>query len=236
MNPPGILSAPLALLALVLFVSAATAPRAQDRTLSVASNNVALSELEREIVEELNLVRTHPAEYASHLESWKPYFKGKELRAPGRTPIVTEEGAAALDEAVSFLRSAKPLAPFSVSGGMCSGARELVRDQEASGVTGHRGADGSYCEQRIARFGSFLDPVGENLSYGNDTARERVIALLIDDGVANRGHRQRLMSPEYKVAGVACGRHQMGTLCVITLAAGFTDKIDAGGPKGIRKF
>ncbi len=70
---------------------------------------------------------------------------------------------------------------------------------------------------------------GENLSYGKDAARHRVLTLLIDDGFANRGHRNRLLSPDYKVVGVSCGDHtQLGGMCVITFAGGFTDKATPG--------
>jgi uncharacterized protein YkwD len=106
---------------------------------------------------------------------------------------------------------------------MCSGARELVKDQAGTDTTGHRGADGSFCEQRTQRFGTWKEPIGENLSYGNDTARERVLTLLIDDGIANRGHRKRLLDASFRVAGIACGDHKLGAMCVITLAGGFTD-------------
>ncbi|MFL6254111.1 MAG: hypothetical protein ACJ74T_03745, partial [Pyrinomonadaceae bacterium] len=62
-----------------------------------------------------------------------------------------------------------------------------------------------------------------NLTYGNDPARERVLTLLIDDGFASRGHRKRLLDASFRVAGVACGDHKLGAMCVITLAGGFTD-------------
>jgi uncharacterized protein YkwD len=126
---------------------------------------------------------------------------------------------------------AKPLPPLELSRGMCSGAGELVRDQHKSGATGHKGSDGSFCEQRAMRHGAWSGPIGENLSYGNHSARERVINLLIDDGVANRGHRRRLFDQTFKVAGVSCGEHSaMGSMCVITLAGGFSEKAKATLP------
>ena len=110
---------------------------------------------------------------------------------------MTQEGTRALDEAISFLRAARPAPPSSLSQGMRSGAFELVKDQRGTDTTGHRGRDGSFCEQRAQRFGSWREPIGENLTYGNDTARERVLTLLIDDGVANRGHRKRLLDSSF---------------------------------------
>ena len=66
-------------------------------------------------------------------------------------------------------------------------------------------------------------------------ARERVIALLVDDGVANRGHRTKLFSTDYRVVGVACGGHKMGAMCVITFAGGFSDKANSAHPQPGRK-
>jgi uncharacterized protein YkwD len=46
-----------------------------------------------------------------------------------------------------------------------------------------------------------------------------VIGLLVDDGVASRGHRQNLLNPVFKYAGVGCGRHATyKEMCVIDLA------------------
>lgn len=189
-----------------------------------ANNAASYASLEQELVAEINLARTRPAEYAAYLEALRPMFAGREYRRPGKPALTTEEGTVPLEEAIKFLRAARPLAPLSVAPGMCSGARTLVSEQGASGATGHRGADGSFCEQRAERFGAWREPIGENLSYGDDTARERVLTLLIDDGVANRGHRQRILNAAYKVVGVACGGHKLGSMCVINFAGGFTDK------------
>ena len=216
--------------ALLLFLFPAAQPSAQK---AMADNTVAA--LERAVVEEINFARTRPAEYAALLEPWRAHYSGKELAAPGRPRLTTVEGVSALDEAVRALRGGAPVAPLEVSKGLCSGAQELVKEQGASGNTGHRGADGSFCEQRVARFGSYLAPIGENLSYGDDTARDRVFWLLVDDGVSTRGHRNRLLNPSYKVIGVACGAHRMGPMCVITLAGGFSDKPSATQPGASKK-
>lgn len=191
-----------------------------------------LSPLEREVVQEINLARSNPQQYASYLEQMKPHFKGNTYQPPGKTGLVTQEGLGALDDAINFLRSAKPLSPYAVSKGMCSGAGVHAKDLGPKGATGHKGSDGSFCEQRVARFGSWEGDIGENISYGSESAREQVIYLLIDDGVTNRGHRRRLLSPSYKVVGVSCGSHtQSGGVCVITFAGGFADKATAGAAK-----
>ena len=209
---------PLCFCIVVLF--AAPAALAQKPSAPGASGHTAL---EQEMIDEINFARTRPAEYAAYLEQLRPLFNGKEYRRPGRPALLTEEGAGPLEEAIRFLRGSKPLPARSVSRGLCSGARLLVEDQAATGATGHKGTDGAFCEQRAQRFGSWQGDLGENLTYGADSARERVLTLLIDDGFANRGHRLRILNPNYKVVGVACGLHQMGSVCVINFAGGFTD-------------
>jgi uncharacterized protein YkwD len=238
----------LACATLFLSLQSPRVSRAQKlATAKASAKTEAFAPLEQDLVGEINLARTRPAEYASYLEQLRPYFAGKEYRRPGKPALQTEEGTSALEEAIKFLRAAKPVPPLGLSPGMCAGARELVKDQGATGATGHRGADGSFCEQRTQRFGTWTGDIGEDLNYSDDTARERVLTLLIDDGVANRGHRLRLFDPNYKVVGVACGNHKLGGMCVITFAGGFTEKTgsaqsqtdkNAGTtvPAGVRRF
>jgi len=222
LKTPGLLS-PLFACALILSVNITPPETAAQQIVNAKSSASAAAALEQDIVSEINLARERPAEYAAYLEQLRSLYSGREYRRPGKPGLMTEEGTKALDEAISFLRAARPAPPLTLSLGMCSGARELVKDQSVSGATGHQGADGSFCEQRTARFGSWTDPIGENLSYGDDNARERVITFLIDDGFASRGHRKRLLDPTFRVAGVACGGHKLGAMCVITLAAGFAE-------------
>ena len=212
---------PFALLCLILSLTS-NVTRSSARQLATTKGSAAAA-LEQEVLAEINLARTRPAEYATYLEQLRPYFNDKEYRRPGMPALLTQEGTQALDEAIGALRAARPAPALSLSQGMCSGARELVKDQAGTDTTGHKAKDGSLCEQRAQRYGTWKEPIGENLSYGKDSARERVLTLLIDDGFANRGHRKRLLDPTFRVAGIACGDHKLGAMCVITLAGGFTD-------------
>lgn len=211
--------------------------RAQKKlsTTNASSKTDAYVPLEQDMISEINLARTRPAEYAAYLEQLRPYFAGKEYRRPGKPALITEEGTSALEEAIKYLRSVKPVPPLGLSTGMCAGARELVKDQSATGATGHKGSDGSFCEQRTQRFGTWAGNIGEDLNYSDDTARERVITLLIDDGIANRGHRVRLFDPTYNVVGVACGDHKLGGMCVITFAGGFNEKLGSAQQQADKK-
>jgi len=201
-----------------------SATPAQDNSIK-ASNEISLSTPEQDVLNEVNQARLHPSDYASYLEGLKPFFKGREYTPKGRSTLMTNEGWDAVEDAIRFLRAAKPQPALTVSNGLCLAALAHVKDQSGTGATGHKGANNGLIEERLRPYGMWQGGVGENLSYGNESARERVVTWLIDDGVSTRGHRTRLLSADYKVAGLSCGPHpEYGTMCVVTLAGGFVDQ------------
>jgi uncharacterized protein YkwD len=162
------------------------------------------SEMTDEVLREINLARTSPRAYA-------------QILAAESTP------SPALREAVAFLQKAKPLAPVTVSEPMSAASRQHVFDQGARGTTGHRGSDGSSPWNRLARFGRWRGYAGEVICYGRQTARETVAALIVDDGVPDRGHRKNIFNSAFSVAGIAWGVHaRYGTMCVVDFAGSFT--------------
>lgn len=189
-----------------------------------ASPSDDLSAMEREVVAELNLARTQPQAYAKFVAELFPYYRGRRLERPGRIALRTQEGRAAAEEAVRFLRKAKPLKLLRTSRGMSLAAQDHVRDLERTGNTGHRGSDGSKPWDRLNRYGEWQTRVGENVDFGSHTAREVVISLLIDDGVSSRGHRKNIFESAFRVVGVGCGEHpRYRTACVIDLAADYIE-------------
>jgi uncharacterized protein YkwD len=209
-------------LTLLLSLFCATA---LSQTVPGGGDDYNLSPLEKAVLEEMNLARTNPAQYASYLEALRKYYQGKTLKQPGVAAVVTVEGATALEEAISFLRQAKPLPPLQLSTGMCRGAKDQSFDQGQSGGVSHQGKDKSFSWDRVARYGEWKTPVSENIAYDSGTARDIVINLLVDDGVSTRGHRNNIFNSSYIVTGVACGSHPLfGGMCVCTFAGGFTDK------------
>lgn len=86
---------------------------------------------------------------------------------------------------------------------MVLGAKDHLSDLVKSGRSGHRGSDGSLPGDRISRYGTWSESVGENIIYHSRRAREDVISLIIDDGVANRGHRKNIFRLDFHVIGVS---------------------------------
>lgn len=73
--------------------------------------------------------------------------------------------------------------------------------------------------------GQWLGRAGENISYGYADPRTVVMTLIVDQGVAGRGHRRNIFCHDFQVAGIACGPHaRYGVMCVIDFAEGFLEK------------
>ena len=159
---------------------------------------------------------------------YRSYYKDKAVRFPDGRILETNEGVAAMDEAIAFVRSLKPVAPLEVRRGMMSGAKIHLDDMKKSGRFGHIGSNGSKPEDRLNIFGTWQESVGENLVYEHRSARNDVIGMLIDDGVATRGHRKNIFKPEFRVIGLAIDPpSKERTMAVITFAGGFIDKVDS---------
>ena len=189
--------------------------------------------IESDILTETNRARSNPSAYAALLKKQRPYYRDKRFERPGQIPILTQEGLSAVDEAIDFLEQTRPLSSLGASVGMAKGARDHVLDQGPKGETGHLGSDGSEPWDRIGRYGKALGLQGENISYGPATGQDVVISLIVDDGVPDRGHRETIFNPEFKIAGVACGPHlHYRIMCAITYASGYSESVSWSNRSG----
>jgi uncharacterized protein YkwD len=182
--------------------------------------------LEAEVIQEINFARANPAKYAGYLEESRKYYKGKSYLPPSATkPMTTFDGVAAVDEAISFLKTRQPLGSLQASPGLACGARDHAQDMALKGTSGHRGSDGSLPNDRISRYGTWKSTVGEAIVYRVGTAREMVLDLIVDDGNPGRPHRNNVFESSFQVAGVSISpQSNHGSFCVIDYAGGFVEK------------
>lgn len=197
-----------------------------DDNLNTAKNVSYLSFIEKEIVLEINRFRANPAKYANdYIAPLAKYYDKKILHYPNDKSIMTREGVEALQECVRVLNKETPQPIITPSIGLTKAAKDHVKDQSKTGKTGHTGNDSSDLKERIERHGNWQVRIAENIAYGNSSARQVVIFLLIDDGVKNRGHRKNLLHPAFKTVGVSFGKHPIyRTMCVMDFAGGMIEK------------
>lgn len=178
---------------------------------------------ETAVLEELNLARGRPAEYAAYLEDHKRSYKGPAVVLVDGRKFRTTEGLRAVDEAIAFLKSVRPAPPLAASAPLARAAQDHARDIGSRGTIGHTGSDGSRPEARMARYATVGNASGEAIAFGPISARSIVIQLIVDDGVPDRGHRTSVFNPRYRAAGIALGPHSAHeSVCVIT----FADRVD----------
>jgi len=194
--------------------------------LDTAANEDYLSPLEKDVILEMNKVRTNPKRYAElYIQPRLKNYNGREYRVPGEDVIkLTQEGAAAVNECIKALSGAGGVGVLKPERGLSLAAKDHVTDQGRTGQVGHYGSDKSDPGVRMKRYGVFVTPStsGENITYGVTTGRDIVCNFLIDDGVPDRGHRVNVMKAAFTQIGVAYGTHpQVRTMCVVTYANGY---------------
>ncbi|MEA5420921.1 hypothetical protein VB712_16960, partial [Spirulina sp. CCNP1310] len=171
--------------------------------------NSTLSVLEYKVLQELNRARTNPRRYALWLEGLRGYYSATEMSLPGENPVMTQEGLAALDEAIAVLRTLRPALPLEVSPNLSQSAQGLV-NQAANGVV--LAQEQGIFAQSASGFRSPLMLVAK---------------LIIDDGNRDRSRRQALFDVGYRSAGIACrsGGEEVLQNCIVSYAGPLSDRI-----------
>jgi uncharacterized protein YkwD len=189
------------------------------------AQTIVLSEFEAEILAELNLFRRDPPAYNKYLEDFLNTHDGQYFKNGNGILLESVEGKKNVEEVIAILKETRPLVEFKLADGLIKATADHSQDMIKNNKTGHRGSNGSLPEDRVNIYGTALDGVNENISYGAKTARDVVLTMLIDDGVANRSHRKNLLNPNFKVVGLSVGETKAaGIHCVIVFASSFTDK------------
>lgn len=180
-----------------------------DSIYSTIANADFLTSEEKEVVLELNKCRTNPIRYSN--EVLVPFLRsmsnsGIFVDSRGRN-IRTTEGKVAVQEAIDALNSQKPVTMLYPQNYLSLAAKDLCNDHGPKSLVGHGGSDGSSPTSRAKRHNPKVRGVGENVAYGSFSARDVIISLVVDDNVADRGHRKNIFG-NYSKVGVAFGYHK----------------------------
>lgn len=167
-----------------------------------------LTKKEKDVILFINMARTQPALFA------KTYLEGKKVL-----------GGAYLDAYEELLKTA-PMPPLQPSKALALSTKAHAKDLGTSGKTGHVGSDGSTLSERIKKFGAWVGNIAENCFYGESTPFDIDLALIVDEGVASKGHRKNILNPALKFIGVSIQPHNspFKSTCVQDFATLIEDK------------
>lgn len=184
-----------------------------------------MSVMERDMVYEINRVRSVPLSYLAYIEPMLAEAKQKLTQQGKGDPnysltttfypdhkqvdttwhFINEEEVHALETLVDDIKKLPSLSILQPDPGIYKAASKHAADQHAhQWKLGHIGSDGSYPWGRITKFSPSMSFGNENIA-GNSlrvTARDIVIQLLVDSGIPGYGHRYNLLNPFW--THVAC--------------------------------
>ncbi len=186
---------------------------------------------EAEVLAVLNDARANPQAYVRHLAAYRAQFTGRVVTLPeSRLTYVTREGTAPVDEAAGLLATMESQSALQAAPILATAASDHVDEQSRSGRIGHASPSGARAGDRAARRGGGR-MVTEVIAYGAFSAADVVRQLIVDDGVADRGHRSAVFARHLRYAGIACGPHpRFRTVCVIDMA----ETLDGRAPSDLR--
>ena len=193
----------------------------------IDDNEVDYVEKSRNIFNLINKFRSNPRELARHLEKLKKYLDKNTniLSEPDKIQIQMVEGENVFNEAIQYLKNLSPLPPFEWDDCLAQSAQEHVDDIGPKGLLLYQSSDGTEPEDRISKYGNYVESLGENIDFGPNDEIGVIVSLTLDDGEEERPHRDNLFKNDYKKIGIACGPHQSEfQMCVMDMAYDFIPK------------
>lgn len=173
----------------------------------------------------INHYRCYPRSLAKHLEKVKTYFNKSTniLAEPNKIQFQMIEGEEVFNEAIGFLQQMLPKKPFEWNEYLAMSAQEHVNDIGQKGLLLYQSSDGTEPQDRIGRYGKYVETLGENIDFGPNDALGIIVSFTLDDGEPNRPHRNNLFKNNYEKIGIAIGHHKTEfQMCVIDFAFDFT--------------
>ena len=188
------------------------------------NNEEDYAEKARNIFNLINKFRANPRELARHLEKLKKYLDTSTniLSEPDKIQIQMVEGENVFNEAIDFLKNLRPLQPLQWDDCLAQSAQEHCDDIGPKGLLLYQSSDGTEPEDRISKYGNYIESLGENIDFGPNDAMGVIISLTLDDGEEERPHRENLFKQDYQKVGIACGPHKTEfQMCVMDFAYDF---------------
>ena len=179
------------------------------------SKNIDFEELEEQIYQIHNQIRKNPQSFIPKLKESLNHFREKIYHKPGEDPIQTYEGPEAIEDAIDFLKSQRPVKELILDENISRACKDHAYDIGVKGLTTHEGSDGKNISDRIEKYCEWEGAAAENLDFGFKKAENIILNMIIDDGVKERNQRFNLFHPDFKYIGVGANSHRDYGVCAV---------------------
>lgn len=180
-----------------------------------------LTQEEKAMIWELNLVRTEPRAYIPHVQEVLEYIIADSVNLSKMTSetirkTVSYEGdkeivnvdttynnyfnsrVTAIRELLYELKNTAPMSHLVPSERLFMAAKKHGQRQAPYNYIDHMGHDGTWPLDRMRTEAQWITDGNENIARGKGSPRDIVIQLLIDSGVPSRGHRKNILNPDWE--------------------------------------
>jgi len=169
---------------------------------NTAGFDKALSALEKQVIQHINLVRLFPKQYfLLYADSMAKVFEIETFHAHYASLQTTLTGM----QPVGIVFSSENLNKM---------AADLAADIGPAGIVGHTDSKKRTFQKRIELYG-VKGYSAENIEFGGADALGIVFSWLFDLHTPSLGHRETLLNATYKYAGVKHGTHKTYKTCTV---------------------
>ena len=138
------------------------------KQLDTARDSMYMSEIEKDVVLELNMVRSNPKQYAElYLKPMFNKFDSLRFDLGNDHWLITKEGTKAVEECIKVLNEARPCDLVYPNRKLCKMSKYHADLQGVTEQIGHDTPKGETIIQRIKRFKIPYYCYGENIEYGS---------------------------------------------------------------------
>lgn len=159
------------------------------------------------VLAEINRARQSPRQYVDVVKGVFGSMDVTGVYTRGARRVATVEGRAAVEEAVRFLSNVEPMPPLRTASCLNLAAARHAKAKGSTGTYGHFGATGRNPSERASFLTTGQVACSENIAYGYNDVAEMVSALIVDDAVASRGHRNNIFDPRMTSFGSGRAEH-----------------------------
>lgn len=126
--------------------------------------------------------------------------------------LQTKGGKQVWEEALESLNTLEEQPALVWDDYLALAAEDHCKYTSARGGVSHEGQrmpNGDYQQpwDRVDKYGSWEGTVAESIAFGNIGGAEFMVELFIDDGVADKAHRDHILNSDYKKTGMAVCPH-----------------------------